>query len=1309
MEGKEELRLPIFDGTNYEQWKFRLKLLLQLKNCEQAIEQEVKTEPMTENDWKKIDLKAQNYVVNSISNSQLDIIIAEGTAYKMIKKLDDMYLIKGCANKLLLKRKILQTKFKDGNPLEFFQTFEKQINDLKGAGEKVTDEDKLNYLLLALPSKFENIVNIVDALPKESQTVEYVKSKLLLEYKKKETENVECSEQTFASTSSFKQTCYECNREGHFKRDCPKLKNSQRGQYRGRFHRGGRGYRSYRGRNYRGYRGLRGNNYNNDPTAGNSSVGFNVEVLTAEANTVNWLLDSGCSDHIVNDDRYFCEYKKLDNPVNIRVGDGFSLKSEKIGKITMHCYANYQLHKIDIDNVYYVPNMKRNLLSVSSIVNRGNMIKFQNEIANIYSSQYKLVAVARKKNKLYELEGKISGDKYVNTNVQEMSLKEKWHRMLGHVNYSKLKEMCRHKLLTGLPDRLNGNYIQCEICLQNKMTNLPFENNRRRATEILEIVHTDVNGPITPVGYNEQRYFVSFIDDYSRHAAVCVIKNKSEVFDCFRTYVNRMQNQTGKRVKEIRCDRGREYLNRDFYNFAKENGIFLNPGPAYTHELNGTAERYNRTIMDRARCLMTEAKLDKKYWPECVLTAAYLGNRILTNTAEKKSPFEIFYRRKPDVKYLRLYGSKCFVRVPEEKRTSKLNPKGVKGCLVGYTDTGYKVLVDNEIIISRHVIFIDSEAKVIKYQSYPNHDTDNEDSNGENRNMNEDKERTQINENEKLREHTDNNDEYFDTVEGEENEREKSNVEEVSEPSRPRRERKLPARLNDHIVYVNVCDVSVPETYEEAISSPQANLWKNAMNNEINSLEQNETWQIVDEPINKNIIEVKWIFRIKSNGIYKARVVAKGFQQVYDEYEEIYSPVARMTTMKALMSTACVRGWHIECMDVETAFLNGTIKSEVYIYPPDGYKVKDNKVCKLRKALYGLRESPRDWYECYNEFMLSINFKRSDYDYCLYTGCINSEKVYLCLYVDDILICAEKENTIRKVKQLLSDRFRMKDLGKVKQYLGIDIDYKPELKRMILSQCKYIESLAEKYNIKDSKKYETPMEQNLSIENGEINYDLKYRNLIGALLYVASATRPDVSYSVNFMSRFQNYYSVTHYNYALRILKYLYHSRNLALNFNAEYDDCLDAFVDADWAADKNDRKSTTGIILRVFNNPVMWKTHKQRIVSRASTHAEYYALADCVTEVLPVIGILGDLDVKISKPVKIYEDNSGAISLSKNGKFCKNSKHIDVSYHFVNDYEKKKVIDVTKINTDDQLADILTKALGKSKFQKLRQLINVY
>ena len=218
-----------------------------------------------------------------------------------------------------------------------------------------------------------------------------------------------------------------------------------------------------------------------------------------------------------------------------------------------------------------------------------------------------------------------------------MSQKERWHRALGHVNFKYLDAICREQLVTGIPNELESEFMKCKTCIENKMHNLPFSNNRTKVKDILEIIDTDVCGPFNTTGFNGEKYFVSFIDDYSKVAKVYCIKTKDEVFDCLVQFINEIENITGNRVKILRCDNGKEYLNNRIYKFAKEKGIILNNCPAYVHELNGTAERFNRTIMNTARCLLAEAKVHKCYWPEIICAATYLKNRTLTNTIERKS------------------------------------------------------------------------------------------------------------------------------------------------------------------------------------------------------------------------------------------------------------------------------------------------------------------------------------------------------------------------------------------------------------------------------------------------------------------------------------------------------------------------------------------------------------------------------------------------------------------------------------------------------------------------------------------------
>lgn len=708
------------------------------------------------------------------------------------------------------------------------------------------------------------------------------------------------------------------------------------------------------------------------------------------------------------------------------------------------------------------------------------------------------------------------------------------------------------------------------------------------------------------------------------------------------------------------------------------------------HELNGVAERFNRSIMDMSRCLMSEAKVNRKYWPEIVKTAPYLKNRILANTIETKTPYELFFNERPSAKYLKIYGSKVFVRTPEQLRKTKWDDKAKVGILLGYSEMGYRVLINNKIIDARHVDIIEENIKCIGF----------------------------IDENEVVEERNEKGSEKI--TENSDSEQSEQDVDEVQSEEMPETEQKRPTRnrlpnsryYNDEFVakyvYVNYCDASTPNTLEEAMGNSEAKHWKRAMEKEMESLRQNNTWKLVEKPENKKTIDVKWVFKKKKENEYKARLVVRRYQQK-DHVDDIYSPIAKMQTLKLLLSFCCQNGLIIEQMDVETAFLNSKVKSEVYVNQPAGYENGTTKVYKLMQALYGLRESPRSWYECFNRSMEEMKFKRSKYDYCLYINRENMEVTFILLFVDDMLICSNKLENVKRTKLELSKRYKMKDLGKVKTYIGIYVDYDLDKREMKLSQTKYIESLAMKYNLENAKLYHTPMETNLKITPAvSIDNRIKYRNLIGEVLYVSTGTRPDVSFSVNYLARFQNCYDATHYKYALRILKYLYLTKGLKLTYRKDNKaDILDCMVDADWAGDFVYRISTSGYVIRFFGNTIYWKSRKQGSVTKSSTHAEYVSLSEAVTEVNLIRNMLNEaFNIRLSKPVKVYEDNSGALSIAKYGNFSKNSRHIEVQYHFVNDNYVRGKIDVIKIESENNIADIFTKSLCRDKFDNFRNLL---
>ncbi|CAD7094238.1 unnamed protein product [Hermetia illucens] len=468
-------------------------------------------------------------------------------------------------------------------------------------------------------------------------------------------------------------------------------------------------------------------------------------------NEIKWILDSGCTDHIINNDKYFENFKILEKPVNVYLGDNSYVKATKIGNVISYFNVYGKKVKIEMKNVFYVENMHSNLVSYSKITENNKIISE------------------------------------------------------GHANFKYLNISSKNQLLKGLPKELNNEFMKCKICIENKMHNIPFKNNRYHAREILEIVHTDVCGPFQTIGFKKEEYFISFIDDYSKIARVYTIKSKAEVYDSFVQYVNECENLTGKRVKILRCDNAKEYLSKNMYSFAREKGIIIKPCPPYVHQLNGVAESFNRRILNLARCLLQEAQIHKKYWPEIVCAATYLKNRTLTNTVEKKTLYEIFFGRKPDVSNLKLYGSKDFVRIPEQKRKSKWDKMAEMGILVGYSENGYRILINGSITVARNIEIVEQGEKCIGLNFNESDDKNFEiDENSENESL----------------------DETFES--NGENSEIHDNENKLKIPRRSERIKSCPERFDEYKMYAKnsifakCCRVDIPYTFEEAINSEES-------------------------------------------------------------------------------------------------------------------------------------------------------------------------------------------------------------------------------------------------------------------------------------------------------------------------------------------------------------------------------------------------------------------------------------------------------------------------------------------------------
>ena len=861
----------------------------------------------------------------------------------------------------------------------------------------------------------------------------------------------------------------------------------------------------------------------------------------------------------------------------------------------------------------------------------------------------------------------------------------------------------------------------CEHCVKGKQTRVKFGTAIHNTKGILDYVHSDVWGPSKTPSLGGKHYFVTFVDDFSRRVWGYTMKSKDEVLGIFLKWKTMVENQTGRKIKCIRTDNGGEYKNDHFNKVCENDGIVRHFTVRHTPQQNGVAERMNRTLLEKVRCMLSNAGLGKEFWAEAITYACHLINRLPSAAIDGKTPFEKWYG-KPAVDYdsLHVFGSTAYYHVTE----SKLDPRAKKAIFMGITSgvKGYRLWcpMTKKVIFSRDVTF-DESAMINKVTE------DTKQNEGASK---------QVEFEGKF---------IFPTQEAEEETHEDYPLEEepvereipTQEPrqqlesiatSRPKRTITKPVRLIETVACAtSIVADDVPTTYKDAVQSSEEDKWRIAMNDEIQSLHQNHTWRLANLPKGKKAIGCKWVFA-KKEGFpnqedvrYKARLVAKGYAQKEGiDYNEVFSPVVKHSSIRIMLALVAQLDLELVQMDVKTAFLHGNLEEEIYMTQPEGFKVagKENMVCKLEKSLYGLKQSSRQWYKRFDEFMLRQGYKRSKYDHCVYLHKLKDGSfVYLLLYVDDMLIASKNSEEIDKLKIQLKKEFEMKDLGEAKKILGMEIIRDRRSKKLCLSQKEYLKRVLQRFGIDDkTKPVSTPLASHFKLsttmspmDEAEREYMSKvpYANVVGSLMYAMVCTRPDISQAVGVISRYMHNPGKEHWQAVKWILRYIHNTVDVGLVFEQEDNQSVVGYCDSDFAGDLDKRRSTTGYVFTFAKAPVSWKSTLQSTVALSTTEAEYMAITEAVKEAIWLQGLLKELGVE-QKSITIFCDNQSAIQLAKNQVYHARTKHIDVRYHFVREIIEEGGVTVKKIHTTENPADMLTKVVTAVKFQHFLDLINI-
>ena len=499
----------------------------------------------------------------------------------------------------------------------------------------------------------------------------------------------------------------------------------------------------------------------------------------------------------------------------------------------------------------------------------------------------------------------------------------------------------------------------------------------------------------------------------------------------------------------------------------------------------------------------------------------------------------------------------------------------------------------------------------------------------------------------------------------------------------------------------NLASVSILNHVQDALTDPK---WKHAMIEEMKALHKNSTWELVDLPSGHKTVGCRWVFAVKHGADgsierYKARLVAKGFTQTYGvDYEETFAPVAKMNTVRVLLSLAANLNWSLHQFDVKNAFLHGDLAEEVYMDIPPGFEDSKTKgkVCRLRKSLYGLKQSPRAWFERFTQAMLKYGFKQSQGDHTLFIRHSSQGKVtVLIVYVDDIVLTGDDVEDMQELKKYLAKEFEIKDLGNLKYFLGIEVARSKQ--GIFISQRKHVLDLLQETGMLGSKACDTPMEANQKLgddTDGAVVDRGRYQRLVGKLIYL-SHTRPDIAFAVSVVSQFMHAPRDSHYSAVLRILRYLKSAPGKGLFFGIHGHLQVDGYTDADWAGSTTDRRSTSGYCTFIGGNLVTWRSKKQAVVSRSSAEAEFRAISQGICELLWIKILLRDLRLEPTDSMRLHCDNKAAISIAHNPVQHDRTKHVEIDRHFIKEKLSSGEICIPFVRSSEQLVDVLTKALG--------------
>lgn len=1222
------LRIPKLIGSeNWEIWSIRMEAVLTEKGYYEIMTSE---EPNNLTQSKK----ALAYIRLALADGPLLQTRNIDDPRKVWTALKQLYEPKGFSSEFLLCKQLFETTLSRSKNIEsYLNQIRRLTDDLSAKNLTIPNKVIAAWTLNNLTPDFENTVAMISQSFRNNDTIDIdlglLFSQLLdearrLKSKNDDTEMALVSKPKVINLPKGETICSYCKKKGHKLPNCWKKYPEKRPEKR-------------------------------KPEAAIPEE--EMSLMASHLSLENqWILDSGATSHICSEKAYFSSLRSHDS--TLYWGKAKSTEITGIGTIKIRFQSTGKTAKIE--NCLYAPDLGVNLISIAKLTQKGFSANFSGKSCQIFRENNYLLAEGNYKRNLTFLD--------IEPAERHQALlsmtKHDWHANMGHISQQAVNNLPNAANGVELIDSTNKEELSCEICAAAKATKHISREPSTKASTYLGLVYSDICGPIKPETRSGYRYFVSFLDSATKYSEITLLKTRDEVKKAAKLFTEKAEKQSSRSLQRFHSDNAKEYKSADITRYFHEKGVNLTYSAAYCPEQNGSAERLNRTLLNKVRALLLSSNLSRNLWGEALMAANYLYNRTPHSSIINQTPYFQKTRKRPDLSNIRLFGS---VAYKTEQVKSKLEARARPYILIGYGSNQYKLLdqTTGKVTWARDVAIIpNSLPKMIISEE---HEAD------------------------------------LPEVQ-EDTEAEPAEPEIQSGSNNQPESKNLIDQLAGEMAYPAEAEIRDPLSYNEAISEENSPEWLEAMKNEVESLERQKTWDIVDLPPNRRVISGKWVYKTKldQNGQVdkrKARWVARGFTQKFGtDYFEIFANTVRPSIFRALIGLAAVLDWEIHQLDIRSAFLNADIEEEIFIQQPIGFE-QPNKVCRLNKAIYGLKQSARQWQRRLAEAMTKLNLRAISSDNTIFIG----RKMIIITHIDDMLIFSPNLTEITLFRKELSEEFELTYLGEAKFFLGVEIIRDRANNLISLTQRSSIKSLLKRF-APEVKNASNPCRMGIKLEANPNQASAEnirlFQQQIGSLMYLMTMTRPDLCFPIGLIARFMSNPAEQHFSALNRIWQYLNYSADFALTFQSNKNPKLVGYCDSDWGGDIISRKSTTGYLFLLGNSAISWASALQKTVALSSCEAEYMALKEATKEQIYLQHIFSEIP-ELAEGISrdLFTDSQSAIELAKNPVHHKRTKHIDIQYHFVRSSNENGEINLQFIPTKKQLADALTKEISNQKW----------